>query len=97
MQKAARVRSRAHLDWVRDLPCAACGQSWRACDPAHVRCGTDGGTGLKPSDCWVVPLCHDCHLEQHRVGERTFAARHGLDLKALALRVWNASPHKLRS
>ena len=94
MQKPVRVRSRAHLDWVRTLPCAACGQSWRDSDPAHVRIGTDGGTGLKPSDRWVVPLCHPHHAEQHRIGERSFAARHGLDLKAVAERVWNASPHR---
>lgn len=93
MGASSRIRSRAHLDWVRTLPCAACGQSWAPCDPAHVRRGTDGGTGLKPSDNWVVPLCHPCHLEQHRVGEASFARHHRLDLKALAERVWAASPH----
>ena len=95
MQKPVRIRSRAHLDWVRDLPCAACGQSWQPCDPAHVRRGTDGGAGLKPSDSWVIPLCSAHHREQHSIGEASFAAKYGLDLKALAERVWRASPHKV--
>jgi hypothetical protein len=94
MQKPLRVRSPKHLDWVRDLPCAVCGQNQQPNDPAHVRRGTDGGTGLKPSDCWVIPLCHPHHFEQHTVGELTFSRRHRLDMKAMAECVWGASPHK---
>jgi hypothetical protein len=41
----------------------------------------------------VIPLCHPHHLEQHAVGEQTFARRHGLDLKAEAVRVWAGSPY----
>lgn len=69
-----------------------CG-AWGESDPAHVRRGTDGGTSLKPSDSWVLPLCHPHHLEQHQVGERTFAQRHGLDLKAEAEATWARSPY----
>ncbi len=42
----------------------------------HWRTGTDGGTGLKPSDCYALPLCDRCHREAHQYGERTFAAQH---------------------
>lgn len=94
MQKAPRLRSRQHLDWVRDLPCAACGQSWQPCDPAHVRRGTQGGTGLKPGDNHVVPLCSAHHREQHSIGEASFERRYGLDMKALAERIWTASPYR---
>lgn len=33
---------------------------------------TDGGTSLKPSDNYTVPLCHKCHQEQHQIGELAF-------------------------
>lgn len=33
----------------------------------HIRTGTDGGMGLKPSDCFCVPLCTRHHqiIENH--------------------------------
>jgi hypothetical protein len=34
-----------------------------------------------------VPLCRLHHQEQHAVGLRTFEARHGLDLTAVARRL----------
>lgn len=40
-------------------------------EAAHVRIRTNGGTGIKPSDEFVVPLCSNCHRTQHG-GERTF-------------------------
>lgn len=55
---------------VRMLPCVKCGTGQSIV--AHIRKGTDGGTGLKPSPWFVLPLCDDCHKEQHRVGEITF-------------------------
>jgi hypothetical protein len=70
-------RERAHLDAVGQLPCLACG-----CDPggtaAHVRMPLYEkgkplpGTGLKPKNQWVLPLCHSCHVDQHTIGERSF-------------------------
>lgn len=65
------IRSASHLKFIRSLPCCKCGSD-RDAQAAHVRIGGDGGMGLKPSDGRVVPLCHPCHVEQHRVGERTF-------------------------
>lgn len=64
------IRDKHHLEFIRDLPCCKCLKC--PSDPAHIRIGTDGGTGLKPSDCWVVPLCRECHSKQHMNGERTF-------------------------
>jgi len=60
---------------------------------AHVRTGTGGGTGLKPSDRWTISLCHLHHAEQHRIGEAAFQARHGIDLLALAELFAARSPH----
>jgi len=37
----------------------------------------------------MVPLCHSHHLEQHRIGIKTFAATYALDLKAIAAELWD--------
>jgi len=50
-----RLRVR-HLDFVRQLPCVACGKTAPS-EPVHVRTGTDGGVGMKPGDRYAVPLC----------------------------------------
>jgi hypothetical protein len=63
-------RSPKHLAFIRRLPCVAC--SATPCEAAHVRIGTDGGMGLKPSDKFTVPLCATHHRLQHDQGERTF-------------------------
>ncbi len=86
-------RSPAHRAWVRSHACCACG-STVAIEAAHVRNGTDGGMGAKPSDRWVISLCRDCHGEQHRLGEASFQARHGIDMKTLAEAFFRASPHR---
>lgn len=94
-----RIRSNGHLQWVRlQWECAAAGHG--NCNgkiqAAHVRKGTDGGLGVKPSDCWVIPLCAAHHAEQHALGEDTFAAKYGLDLHATAKALWRESPHRVK-
>jgi predicted metal-binding transcription factor (methanogenesis marker protein 9) len=59
-----------------------------------VRTGTDGGTGMKPSDVWCISLCKVCHARQHQIGERAFEAETGINLKALAEAFLKRSPHK---
>lgn len=34
--------------------------------------------GNKPDDKWTLPLCNECHNEQHREGELTFWYRLGI-------------------
>jgi hypothetical protein len=58
---------------------------------AHVRTGTDGGTGIKPGDRYAVPLCAACHAEQHRVGELAFWSTLRIDPVNVALRLWTIS------
>jgi hypothetical protein len=85
------LRSRvAHLAFVRQLPCVACGKAAPS-DAAHVRTGTDGGTGIKPTDRYTVPLCAACHAKQHRVGELTFWSALRIDPVDVALRLWTIS------
>ena len=85
--------NRDHREFIGQLPCVKCATLIDV-QAAHVRIGTDGGTGLKPSDCYTVPLCESCHLTgpeaQHR-GERTFWAKLKIDPKDLALRLFAIS------
>ena len=94
-----RIESKEHRDWVaKENPCAVKGKyAGSACGgdviAAHVRNGTDGGTGLKPSDIWVIPLCDKHHREQHQRGELSFAAKYDIDLNKTAEEMAKKSPH----
>lgn len=88
-----RFRSPAHRNFVRDHACCVCG-SYERIEVAHVRKGTDGGLSMKPGDYWCISLCADHHAEQHRIGEGSFEARHGIDMKALARRFVDLSPKR---
>lgn len=92
----ARRSVPGHLRFVRELPCVAgaAGAYGRCNGPrqtAHVRNGTDGGTGLKPHDKWVLPLCALHHALQHCIGELTFWSRVGIDPVSLAEHLWRHS------
>jgi hypothetical protein len=67
----AQFRSPAHLAWLRTLNCACCGASGST-EAAHIRVGTDGAAGTKPSDFFTVPLLPYCHRRQHSISEREF-------------------------
>jgi hypothetical protein len=86
----------AHRAWVRRHHCCVPGCRQVPIECAHVRGGTDGGMGLKPSDRWVISLysCH--HKEQHQIGEVRFQRRYGLDLLRLAALFAKQSPHRHR-
>ena len=92
-KKDVGKRSPAHRAWVRGHTCCACGSA-TAIECAHVRVGTDGGTGIKPSDRWCISLCRDCHSEQHRIGEPAFEKRHGIKMVELAAEFFAKSPHR---
>lgn len=80
----------AHLGWLRLLPCVACGAPGPN-EAAHVRSGTDGGMGLKPSDRFALPLCKADHREQHQIGETAFWGTLGVDPLDLTCRLWTVS------
>lgn len=68
-------QDRAHLDWLKTLPCLGCGKR-PPCDPAHLRFSTadeplHAGAGLKPPDKKAVPLCRACH-DREEAGKITF-------------------------
>jgi hypothetical protein len=92
-KRESRWRSPAHRAWVRSHACSACG-SIQNIECAHVRLGTDGGMGFKPSDEWCISLCSACHSLSHSVGEATFARDSKINLKSLAEEFIKQSPHR---
>jgi hypothetical protein len=97
IREDAQIRSPGHLAWVRGHECAVrnefCSERVEA---AHVRNGTDGGTSLKPSDSWALPLCSYHHRAQHQHGETTFSRHYKINMKEIAADLWKRSPHRLR-
>ena len=92
-----RVRWPAHLQFVRLHVCAL--QNIRCAgkvEAAHIRMGTDGGIGVKPSDNYAVPLCNFHHRTQHNLGEAAFWEAAGIDPLKLAAQLWQSSPARPR-
>ena len=88
-----RLRSTAHRDWVRKHQCSVPGCQQMPIEVAHINRASTRGMGQKSSDAQTISLCRDHHSESHR-GEKTFEAKHGLDLMKLAEAFYRASPHK---
>jgi hypothetical protein len=57
-------RSKKYQDFISRRPCARCGKMNPdgLNDPHHERALGGGGTAIKPSDVYLVPLSHDCHV-----------------------------------
>ena len=97
LRQESRIRSYAHKKWVRSVhQCLIAYKHECSGDiqAAHVRTGTDGSMGEKPSDCYVVPLCVSAHAEQHSLGEFGFEKKYSISLLAEANEAWVASPHR---
>lgn len=95
-RKPSRRSCAGHRAWVRRHRCSVPGCLRLPIECAHVRSGTNGGLGLKPSDRWCVSLCRDHHLEQHCVGERAFEEKYSIDLLRLATEFVLRSPFRYR-
>ena len=89
-QRRGPDRNPAYLAWVRTLDCVVCqarssGSVW--IEAAHTKVLGPKAMGQKTSDFSAIPLCYQHHQVNpdcyHRLGERAFAFRHGLDLGAL--------------
>jgi len=91
-----------HLAHIRTLPCCVCGR--RSPSEAHHLKQTgerERGMGRRSSDRWAVPLCPDCHRlgpdaveDAGSKNEVIWFAQHGVNGKALAETLWEASPHR---
>ena len=80
-KKKKKISDRAFLDWLRTQPSALDGAmsldvdtGQRYCDPCHYRTAKNSGTGCKPLYS-AIPLTHEQHLEQHRIGQYNFMPR----------------------
>ena len=72
-----------HRRFIHSKYCIVCGKY--GVDQAHIRSiNLDWnkqitGMGKKPSDLWTLPLCRNCHTEQHKMNELKFWEMHGID------------------
>lgn len=86
----ARKHDKAHLNYIRRLPCIRCADD-TATEAAHLRRSDFRigkpitGIGIKPDDRFVLPLCGKCHRLQHEIGEDDFWKDLDPSLWALAL------------
>ena len=99
IRQNARIRSPAHLKWIRGFPCAVPGcdiQDGKYIEAAHARLGTDGALSIKPSDSWALPLCFYHHRRQHDIGEPRFEKEFGINMKKIAAELWRRSPARVK-
>ena len=82
-----RVRDKNHLRFVAGQPCLVCGR--RPSQAHHLKHAQPRALGRKPSDEWVVPLCHSHHRSLHDVGNETgwWQAR-GIEAMGESERLW---------
>ena len=69
--------SAERLEFVKALPCVACGavgRQLRECHHTRV-----DGTARKAGYKTIVPLCFGCHTRYHAEGRDTFRERMGID------------------
>jgi len=76
--KRRRWTSEKYTRWVKAQPCAGCGNP--ADDPHHIIDHGFGGTGTKPHDLFIIPLCRRCHDEVHK-NTAAFEEHHGSQLE----------------
>ena len=79
-------KNKSHRKFINSLPCVSC-QALPPSECSHVRRNTDGGTGIKPSDEWTIPQCHNCHEKVDFIITRDNADK----FKALCLSLYNVS------
>ena len=84
---ARRLRDKAHLLKVGNLPCLICGR--QPSHAHHLRFAQPHGLSQKVSDEFVMPLCFLHHRELHAAGsERDWWHRYGLEPLSVAARLW---------
>lgn len=80
-------RDPTYLEYIRSFPCAACLKNGRQqatrTEAAHVKSRGAGG----PDVGNTIPLCHECHMNQHTWGIKAFQRRTHLNMADLALQL----------
>lgn len=81
LSKHKNHRNPKYLDWLRGQKCAVSGSPAECAH--HIRLGTNGGTGIKPSDYFCLPLLNEFHTTGpdalHIIGEETFLTKYGIE------------------
>jgi hypothetical protein len=91
-QRQPRQKDAKHLDYIRSLPCCVCGDN-TSTEAAHIRVASlehgKNHTGMaeKSSDKWALPLCGECHREQHSMNELKFWASYNINPFTLAIKL----------
>jgi len=85
LSKYTTHRNQKYLAWLREQSCVVSGKKAQCAH--HIRLGTNGGTGLKPSDYFCIPLLNEYHTTGssalHIIGEETFLAQFKIDSKKI--------------
>jgi hypothetical protein len=53
--------SKQHLELIRQLPCCV-GQNHPGGEAHHLKISAERGMGMRATDKWAVPMCHDHHV-----------------------------------
>ena len=73
-------RNTKYMSWLRTKACVVSSQKAQCAH--HIRLGTNGGSGLKPSDYFCIPLLNEYHTSGvhalHLIGEETFLEKFNL-------------------
>lgn len=91
-----KKRSPAHRGWVRSHRCCVPGCQLMPIECAHVSTAANRGIGIKASDAFTISLCAEHHSEAHQRGDRSFEAKHGISMMALAEEFYRKSPFRDR-
>jgi hypothetical protein len=79
--KHSNHRNTKYLSWLREQSCIVSGEKAQCAH--HIRLGTNGGKGIKPSDYFCVPLTNEFHTTGsdavHLIGEETFLENNKID------------------
>jgi hypothetical protein len=95
-QRQPRQKNDGHLQYIRTLPCAICGDDTTV-EAAHIRMKDPSigkpmtGIGTKPHDKFTLPLCGLHHRDQHLNGEHEWWETVGIDPVKLALALYSVS------
>lgn len=84
VREPPRPEFRAHQRYVKGFGCCVPGCLVTPVDFAHLRSAANAGKGQKPLDIFGISLCRPHHDQQHRIGQKTFDRKHGIDSWALA-------------
>lgn len=102
-KKTINLNKPLYRQFLNTLQCVTCGQraDQTALEAAHISKGSvakGSGMSRKANDNRCLPLCHNCHREQHSKGEVSFWYEWGGYERAIVLakelfKVWSACPH----